>query len=114
MIYLESTPKMQTTTNGSTNLQPRMLHYHYNVIKVWALLSGATSYRKVHAIIQAHYKTLDAAFDLNWKKLPAYTTLRDIIQGTSSAEIEACFRVYSAHLAGRESENAVQRLPDAC
>jgi hypothetical protein len=80
----------------------------------FALLSGATSYRKVHAFIQAHYKTLDEAFDLNWKKLPAYTTLRDIIQGTSPAEIEACFRVYSAHLAGRESENAVQRLPDAC
>ena len=37
----------------------------------FALLSGATSYRKVHAFVQAHCKTLDEAFDLNWKKLPA-------------------------------------------
>ena len=49
----------------------------------FALLSGATSYRKVHAFIQAHYKTLDEAFGLNWKKLSAYTTFGDIIQGTS-------------------------------
>ena len=61
-------------------------------------MSGATSYRKVHAFTQAHYKTLDETFDLNWKKLPAYTILRDIIQGMSPAEIEVRFRAYSAHL----------------
>jgi predicted transposase YbfD/YdcC len=71
---------------------------------IFALLSGATSYRKVHAFIQAHYTTLAEVFDLNWKRLPAYTTIRDIIQDTSPVEIEACFREYSAHLAESESQ----------
>jgi len=77
---------------------------HLLLFAILALLSGATSYRKVHAFIQARYKTRDEVLDLNWKKLPAYTTIRDIIQGTSPAEIEACFREYSAHLAESESQ----------
>jgi len=85
--------------------QGRRYHLgHILLFAIFALLSGATSYRKVHAFIQAHYKALDEAFDLNWKKRPAYTTIRDIIQGTSPAEIEACFREYSAHLAESESQ----------
>jgi len=71
---------------------------HILLLAILALLSGATSYRKIHAFIQAHYETLDKVFDLNWKRLPAYTTIRAIIQDTSSAEIEANFREYSAHL----------------
>lgn len=77
---------------------------HILLFAIFALLSGATSYRKVHPFIQAHYKTLDEASDLNRKRLPAYTTLRDIIQGMSPAEIEVRFRAYSAHLAGNEPQ----------
>jgi hypothetical protein len=76
---------------------------HILLFAIFGLLSGATSYRKVHAFIHAHYETLDEIFHLNWKKRPAYTTVRDIIQGTSPAEIEACFREYSAHLTEGES-----------
>ncbi len=42
-------------------------------------------------------------FKLNWKRMPAHTTVRDIIQGTSGSELEQCFRQYSTILA--ESEN---------
>jgi len=66
---------------------------------VLAILSGATSYRKVHAFIEAHYETLDQLCDLHWKRRPAYTTIRDIIQGTSSEELEKSFREYSQALA---------------
>ena len=86
--------------------RPQGRHYlleHILFFTILALLSGATSYRKVYAFIQAHYKTLNQLFGLNWKRLPAYTSLREIIQGTSSAEVEACFRAYSADLAASQT-----------
>ena len=76
---------------------------HILSFTILAVLSGATSYRKVHAFIKTHYDTLNQLFGLNWKRLPAYTSLREIIQGTSSAEVEACFRVYSADLAASQT-----------
>ncbi len=71
---------------------------HILLFAILAILSGATSYRKVQQFIVRHYDTLDELFDLRWKRRPAYTTIRDIIQGTSAAELEACFRRYSAQL----------------
>ena len=72
---------------------------HILLFAVLAILSGATSYRQIHAFIKAHYEALNEAFDLKWKRLPAYTTIRAIVQDTSSTDIEACFRDYSAQLA---------------
>lgn len=46
----------------------------------------------------AHYDILNETFDLDWKRMPAYTTIRDIIQGTSGAELEQSFRAYSQAL----------------
>ena len=76
---------------------------HILSFTILAVLSGATSYRKVHAFIKTHYDTLNQLFGLNWKRLPAYTSLREIIQGTSSAEVEVCFRAYSADLAASQT-----------
>jgi predicted transposase YbfD/YdcC len=73
------------------------------LFSVWAILGNATSYRQVHAFIKSHYATLDATFDLNWKRLPAYTTVRAIIQGTSATELEQSFREYSAFLASSDT-----------
>ena len=77
---------------------------HILLFSVLAILSGATSYRKIESFISHHYETLDEHFRLNWKRRPAYTTIRDIIQGTSAAEIEQSFRAYSAYLAEREED----------
>lgn len=77
----------------------RYLLRHILLFSILAILSGATSYRKIHLFIQAHYKTLNEMFELNWKQVPAHTTVREIIQNTSSAELEDCFRAYSADLA---------------
>ena len=75
---------------------------HILLLAILALLSGATSYRKIHAFIKTHYEALAQLFNLNWKRLPAHTTIRAIIQATSPAELEVCFREYSAQLAERE------------
>jgi len=74
---------------------------HFSIL---ALLSGATSYRKVEAFIKVNYAQLDKLCALNWKRMPAYTTIRDIIQGTFSAGLEECFRQHSHLLSLGDSE----------
>lgn len=78
---------------------------HILLFAILAILSGATSYRKVRQFIVAHYDQLHEVFDLNWKRMPAYTTIRDIIQGTSATELEQSFRKYSASLTELDREN---------
>ena len=75
---------------------------HILLFSIFGILSGATSYRKIHQFIVRHYDTLNAEFALHWKRMPAYTTIRDIIQGTSTTALETAFRKYSAELAHRE------------
>lgn len=72
---------------------------HILLLSILAIMSGADSYRKVHAFIEEHYAILNETFGLNWKKKPAHTTIRYIIRGISSNEIEKSFREYSAELA---------------
>jgi hypothetical protein len=76
---------------------------HILLFAILGILSGATSYRKVHQFIEAHYDELNKLFVLNWKRMPAYTTIRDIIQKTSGAELEACFRKHRASLGAGDS-----------
>jgi len=72
---------------------------HILLFSTLAILSGADSYRKIQKFIVAHYDTLDEIFDLKWKRMPTHTTIRNIIQGTSGAELEKSFRAYSQELA---------------
>ena len=72
------------------------------LFSIFGILSGATSYRKIHSFIEDKYEVLNEYFELGWKKVPAYTTIRNIIQGTSGSELEREFRAYSAELAGKE------------
>jgi len=80
---------------------------HILLFAVLAILSGANSYRKVQKFIVVHYDRLNELFDLQWKRLPAYTTIRDIIQGTSGAELEQSFRQYSQALTESEAGQGV-------
>lgn len=73
---------------------------HILMLSIFAILSGATSYRKISAYIGTNYEVLNKIFELKWKRKPAYTTIRDIIKDTSNPEIEASFREYSQWLAG--------------
>jgi predicted transposase YbfD/YdcC len=74
------------------------------LFSILAILSGATSYRKIASFITRHYETLNELFVLDWKRPPAYTSIRDIIQRTSATEIESSFRAYSAYLAENEND----------
>lgn len=73
---------------------------------ILAILSGATSYRKVHRFIETHRLRLNEAFGFGWKTAPAYSAIRFILQGLDSDMVERVFRQYGAQLnsSGR-SEN---------
>ena len=77
------------------------------LFSILAILSGATSYRKIAKFIKVRYEILNEIFKLNWKRRPAYTTVRDIIQNTSGAEFEKSFREYSQELAKSEKKKQV-------
>lgn len=67
---------------------------------VLAVLSGATSYRKVHGFIKAHRKRLNKAFGFDWKSAPAYSAVRTILRGLDGGDVERVFRVHAAQLSG--------------
>ena len=77
---------------------------HVLLFSIFAILCNANSYRKIHSFIECHYELFNKIYNLNWKKCPAYTTVRSIIQGVSSIEIENVFREYSSALADLNSQ----------
>ena len=80
----------------------------YEIGAIWlcailAVLSGAKSYRQISRFIKNHYTRLAEVIGIEWKRQPAYTTIRAIIQETDPIELENCFRTYSGELTGEAS-----------
>lgn len=75
------------------------------LFSIMAILSNAKSYRQIASFIKKHYATLNKEFSLEWKRYPSYTTVRNIIQGTNSFELENCFRIYSKSLLEENNNN---------
>ena len=78
---------------------------------IFAILSGATSYRKVHGFIETHRQRLNEAFGIGWEAVPAYSAIRTILQGLDGAEVERVFRAHAAELSGTEPGEDVEALP---
>jgi hypothetical protein len=78
---------------------------------ILAILSGATSYRKVHRFIETHRKRLNKAFGFGWKTAPAYSAIRTILHGLDGAEVERVFRAHAAGLTGTEPGEDVETMP---
>jgi hypothetical protein len=71
---------------------------HVLLFTILAIASGANSYRQVHTFMKVHFERLHEYFEIKWKKAPAYTSIRDIIQRTNKKELEVAFRAYSQEL----------------
>ena len=78
---------------------------HILLFSVFAILCKADSYRKIHSFIKSHYPMLNKLYHLNWKRVPAYTTIRHLIQGVDAAELERSFRQFSCYLINQCSTN---------
>lgn len=68
------------------------------LFSILAVVSGANSYRGIVTFIHANRKQLNAAFGLHWKRAPAHTALRYILQGLDPAAVEQIFRRHAAGL----------------
>jgi len=68
------------------------------LVTILAVLSGATSYRKVHGFIKAHRKRLNKAFGFSWKSAPAYSAVRTILRGLDGGDVERIFRAHAIQL----------------
>ena len=73
---------------------------------ILAVLSGATSYRKVHGFIKAHRKRLNKVFGFGWKSAPAYSAVRTILRGLDGGDMERVFRAHAIQLSGRQLSGA--------
>ncbi|HSO86416.1 MAG TPA: ISAs1 family transposase [Draconibacterium sp.] len=78
------------------------------LFSIMAILSNAKSYRDIARFIEKHFRNLQKDFGLKWKKKPAYTTVRNIIQGIDEQELESCFRAYAQSLlTGAGNDNPI-------
>ena len=71
---------------------------HVLLFSVLAIVTGCNSYRGIVTFIDVHRRRLNAAFSLAWKRAPAHTAIRHILQGLDPAAVEAAFRHHAALL----------------
>ena len=71
---------------------------HVLLFSVFAMVSGANSYRGVRTYLKVHRQRLNKAFKTRWKRPPAHTAIRYILQGLNAADVEKVFREHAANL----------------
>ena len=71
---------------------------HVTLFAILALVAGANSYRGIHSFIDVHLARLRKVFGLRWRRAPAYSTIRFILQGLDAASVEQVFRRHAAAL----------------
>ena len=71
---------------------------HVLLFAILAIVTGCNSYRGIVTFIDVHRHRLNAAFGLNWRRAPAHTAVRYILQGLDPAAVEAVFRRHAALL----------------
>jgi len=68
------------------------------LFSVLAVLSGATSYRKIQRFMKAHRERLNESFGSQWVCAPAHTSIRSILKGIEPERLEQAFRSHSKEL----------------
>jgi hypothetical protein len=71
---------------------------HVLLFSIFAMVSGANSYRGIRTYVKVHRKELNKAFKVKWKRPPAHTAIRYILQGLSGTDVEKVFREHAANL----------------
>ncbi len=71
---------------------------HVLLFSILAVVTGCNSYRGIVTFIDVHLARLNDAFGLTWRRAPAHTAVRYILQGLDPAAVEAAFRRHVALL----------------
>ncbi len=53
---------------------------HVFLFSILAVMAGANSCRAIHSFIDVHLHRLKETFGLNWRRAPAYATVRGILE----------------------------------
>lgn len=69
---------------------------HVVLFAILAMGAGANSYRGIHSFIDVHLPRLRKFFGLKWRRTPAYSTIRFILQQLDAASVERVFRRHAA------------------
>lgn len=70
------------------------------LFSVLAVVTGCNSYRGIVTFIDVHRRKLNSSFGLTWRRAPAHTAIRYILQGLNPTDVEAVFRQHAARLQG--------------
>jgi hypothetical protein len=66
---------------------------HVLLFSILAIVTGGNSYRSIVTFIEVHRRRLNAAFGLRWRRSPAHTSIRYILQGLDPRAVEqVCLR----------------------
>ena len=68
------------------------------LFSILAVVTGGNSYRSIETFITVHRRRLNAAFGLRWRRAPAHTAIRYILQGLDPKVVEQVFRRHAAGL----------------
>lgn len=68
------------------------------LFSIFAIVTGANSYRGIRTFIEVHRARLNKAFKIKWKRPPAHTAIRYILQGLEGDDVERAFRDNAAGL----------------
>ena len=71
---------------------------HLLLFSVLAVLTGATSYRRIRLFMGVHRERLNTAFGACFRRAPAINTLRNLFHALDPADLEAAFRRHAEPL----------------
>jgi len=90
--YLETIPDHRRAQGRQYDIGSLLL------FSILAVLSGATSYRKIERYIHHHRQRLNQLCGIHWKRAPAHTSIRYALQGLNIIDVEAAFREHASAL----------------
>ena len=77
------------------------------LFSIMAILSGATSYRKIECFIKARRKRLNKLCGISWKRAPAHNTIRYAFIGLNADNMEIVFRAHAQLLQGQSPYGSI-------
>lgn len=89
---------LKKITDQRRNQSKQYQLHHIILFSIFAILSGAKSYRGIARFTKVKFDILKKKFRLKWKKAPAHTTIRNILLGIKVEDFEKTFREYTEYL----------------
>jgi len=83
---------------------------HVVLFTILAMVAGANSYRSIHSFMDVHLARLREFFGLKWRRAPAYSSIRTILQQLDTASVEQVFRRHAAILHEKSSPQGQRHI----